>query len=629
MIFSKAKSIADTISNMGWRYISFRSKYELEKKLGLLQKKFPVNPPFKKFITLSEWKTSQQKFFFNSKEDLNIPKNPCAELQKEYEKMNKGIYVYFSSLEFDLGKNYNWLKNPDTGYEYDINQHSLSIENLNKKAGDIKYVWEKARFSFLYTLIRYDYHFDVDCSETVFSEILDFIEKNPVNQGPNYNCSQEISIRVFNWIFALNYYKNATHLTETVFEKIMNSIYWQMHHVYHNIHFSRIAVRNNHAITETLALYLISLLFPTMPDAEKWKRLGKKWFEKEIEYQIYEDGTFLQFSMNYHRVVIQLLTWGIQLAHINNEKFDPIVYERAKKSVAFLNACQDNTTGWLPNYGANDGALFFKLSNTDYRNYKPQLYALASLLEMDFKGTISDEEKKDTNWYQIRTSANLKPIDKSNRYIFDKGGYYIIKEKEVMTFIRCGSYKNRPVQADNLHLDIWIKGVNVLWDAGSYQYNTTEEELNYFNGTQSHNTLMISAFDQMKKGSRFIWNNWIKKAKGTIVEKENAFIFDGAFEGFKEVGNITHKRTITKIKNKLEWIIEDELEGKFQHELEINWHVNPVSENQIKIESYFNNEPLTWIKTKRYVSNYYGIKDESINLHNKIQGKKIKTKIIF
>lgn len=26
----------------------------------------------------------------------------------------------------------------------------------------------------------------------------------------------------------------------------------------------------------------------------------KNWFEKEISYQIYEDGTHLQFSMNYH-----------------------------------------------------------------------------------------------------------------------------------------------------------------------------------------------------------------------------------------------------------------------------------------------------------------------------------------
>ena len=128
---------------------------------------------------------------------------------------------------------------------------------------------------------------------------------------------------------------NSSFLTEDIFDKIQFAIYWQMDHVYKNINFSRIAVRNNHAITETLALYLVGLLYPQFPGAEKWKQKGKDWFEEEIAYQVYEDGTFLQFSMNYHRVVIQLLTWAIVLAEKNNESFSPVVYERAKKSLNF------------------------------------------------------------------------------------------------------------------------------------------------------------------------------------------------------------------------------------------------------------------------------------------------------
>ena len=47
-----------------------------------------------------------------------------------------------------------------------------------------------------------------------------------------------------------------------IFKRIINSIYWQIDHVYKNINFSRKTVRNNHAITETLSLYLSGLLFP-------------------------------------------------------------------------------------------------------------------------------------------------------------------------------------------------------------------------------------------------------------------------------------------------------------------------------------------------------------------------------
>ncbi|WP_303687299.1 heparinase II/III family protein, partial [Nonlabens dokdonensis] len=259
----------------------------------------------------------------------------------------------------------------------------------------------------------------------------------------------------------------------------MNAIYWQLHHVYNNIHFSRIAVRNNHAITETLTLYLSDKLFPFMPETKKWSEKGKKWFEKEIAYQIDEDGTFLQFSMNYHRVVVQLLTWGIQLAKLNNETFDTIVYERARKSLDFLDACTDPVSGELPNYGSNDGALFFKLTDANYRNYRSQLDDLRAVLDSNIH--FSTES---VSWYglsDVHKSAYLKPKEINQ---FNVGGYYILQEENVKTFVRCGAYKDRPAQSDNLHIDIWVDGINVLRDSGSYKYNTEKELLNYFNGCE-------------------------------------------------------------------------------------------------------------------------------------------------
>ena len=67
-----------------------------------------------------------------------------------------------------IGKNYNWITNPDTGFKYDINKHWTEIADYSKEAGDIKYVWEKSRFSFLYDIIRYDYHFNEDCATICF-----------------------------------------------------------------------------------------------------------------------------------------------------------------------------------------------------------------------------------------------------------------------------------------------------------------------------------------------------------------------------------------------------------------------------------------------------------------------------
>lgn len=77
------------------------------------------------------------------------------------------------------------------------------------------------------------------------------------------------------------------------------------------------------------------------------EKKGKKWFEEEIKYQVAEDGTYLQFSMNYHRVVVQLLTWAITLADRNGERFCDEVYKRAYQSVNFcINARMIRPVGY-------------------------------------------------------------------------------------------------------------------------------------------------------------------------------------------------------------------------------------------------------------------------------------------
>jgi hypothetical protein len=606
-MLEKLKVASAILKNMGWRYTQFRVKHELMRRCGLFKNRFPVTPGFKQFIPLDEWKKTRGNFFFRNKELINLKKNPAPSLEERFIKIKEGKFIFFNSLEINIGKNYDWITNPDTAFQYDIHKHWTEIADFSKEAGDIKYVWEKSRFSYLYDIIRYDYHFDEDCSFFVFSEIISWIKSNPINEGPNYRCSQEISLRVLNWIFALYYYQNSPYLTDDVFDKIQFAIHWQMDHVYKNIDFSRIAVRNNHAITETLTLYLVGLLFPQFPAAGKWKEKGKRWFEEEIAYQVYEDGTFLQFSMNYHRVVVQLLTWAIVLAKKNGEHFSDVVYERARKSVEFLRTCMVDENGKLPNYGANDGALFFKLNNVDYRDYRPSLNALAKALKID----LEFEETEDQSWYGIDSKQANKWIPSSGIHSFNIGGYYVIREPETLTFIRCGNHKDRPSQADNLHVDIWYKGDNILYDGGSYRYNTTPDLLNYFMGTTSHNTVMIGEYSQMKKGSRFIWFNWSQSLFTKTMQTDDSFIFEGEISVFTYLNkSIRHKRRITKMKNKEEWIVEDTILNK-PEATTMKQIFHPSELHAFSFESIDKNSQEIKPGIKQgFQSNYYGIKDE-------------------
>jgi hypothetical protein len=562
-----------------------------------------------------------------SKEQLTVPVLKDPDLKKAGERILNGEIYFFNNQWIWLGQNYNWVTNPKTGHNYEITRHWSEINDMDKAAGDIKYVWEKSRFSYLLTIIRYDYHFSKDCFQFVRDEILSWINSNPVNQGPNWVCSQEISIRLMDWFFALHYYKKHPDLTSTSFEIILQSIYNQIEHIYTNIKFSLKTVRNNHALTESLLLYLAGHLFPFFKDSNKWKVKGKYWFQQEIDYQICDDGSYIQFSMNYHRIAVQLLTLAILFSESVRDSFDELVYDKAKKSLNFLYQFHSSDCGSLPNYGHNDGALFFPLNNMAFSDFRPQLNALHYAL---FKKHVFKDQKIREDVYWLCAAPADGRVDKPLIHInkFDRGGYYLFRNQETSTFVRCGSHRDRPGQADNLHLHISLNGKTLLRDAGTYQYNADPEDVNYFFGTKSHNTVMLGNADQMKKAGRFIWLYWSQSERAELNEDKEWIIFEGRIKAFRHMGNnIAHHRIVRKKKGRYYWEVEDKIINRPNHlEMRQIWHPNPDFLDRITFKAFdsADNAISLMANTGMYASGY-GTKLQVPEIHFTNKGNFIKT----
>ena len=613
---------------MGWPWILTKGKQIAMKKTGLLAKRFPINPPFKKFISLEAWRSQETKFFFNSRERLNFSSIPEENLRKRAQNILTGKIRFFQNETFDLGTDYDWKTHPVTGYKYPANIHWTQIDELDKQAGDIKFVWEKSRFSYLYDIVRYDHHFNEDHANFVFAEIRSWIDHNPVNQGPNYICGQETGIRLLNWMFFLNFYKNSSALNEDLFDLIMHSVYWQLHRIYNNIGFTLKLVRNNHAITEAAALYIGGMLFPFLSGAEVWEQKGKNWFEQEIAYQVYRDGTYLQFSMNYHRVVVQLLAWVIRLSELNNRTLEQTVFKRAAASLDFLSAACRTDTGLLPLYGANDGALFFPLNNCRYRDFRSQLNALNYAIN---KHLLYEDpcSREDVQWLfnpEEKIKRENEPM-RNGILSFPEGGFYLFSETDALTFIRCGRHRDRPSHADNLHLDIWYAGENLLHDAGTYLYNTEEQFISFFTGSEGHNTVKIGDFDQMQKGPRFIWLDWSQAVEAESTEDKEFYYFKGIIHAFSSLGkNIYHERSVKKAKGRPYWEVEDRINNKPDLPIHQIWHPVVQTKNQLIIKSYDADGNLLDLEWRQgWVSDHYGEKQESPYFVFSTGGSVIKT----
>jgi len=614
------------IKDMGLTYFFNRTLHLINVKSGLIKRKNEFKSTQKLDITLIEWRRSNIKYIIPSKSNINFQKNRNPELSYRAIECLNGNIVYFNSFDSKLLGENKWHTNPASGFTFPKNQHWLDINEFTV-GNDIKYVWERSRFCFIYDVIRYDYHFDADCCEFVINEITNWIDENPIHCGPNYISGQEIALRILNWIFALKYYADNYYFTEAVWQKIICSIYDQIKHIAVNLNFAQQLVRNNHIITEAAALFVFATLFPKLKESTNWENSGRKILETEGSHQIFNDGTYLQYSMNYHRVVIQVYNLVLKIGELNNKPFSIKIKKRLGKSLQFLLTCTNIKTGELPNYGANDGSLFFPLNNNSYSDFRPQLQALAHTLQLScFLSNIFE----DTNWINGNYTNSFPEIEiKLGANNFLDSGYYTINENETFTFIRCGKHKSRPSQADNLHVDLWHKSINIMRDAGTYQYNTDAETTKYFFGTASHNTIMLGNYDQMVKGPRFLWFYHSKLISASLIENEENYSFSGTIKAFRQTGKWhIHERVIQKLKHKADWLIADTVQHSTNLLMHQIWHPHESFSKDFRITAIdeFNNT-ITPTFTKAYYSPTYGKKVVSDQITFTTLTKKITTHI--
>lgn len=556
---------------MGWRYVFFRIWYLIQVRLGILV----LKTPHKKYkpITSNEMPKLGYRVTESHERQENIGLN-----LKRPRKILEGNLIYFSGLWRKFDSSFEWTTNLETDFKYPL-KHWSQVNDFNNIAGDIKYVWEPSRFTWALEIIRLDACESTDHAEFIFLRMDSWIKSNPVNLGPNYKCSQEIALRIWIWAILLDFYSDSDALTEKRLNVYRESIGGQLEHIYKNISFSRIVVRNNHAITETGVLFLSRWLFPYVATAEKWSKRAEKWFYKEIEYQIYPDGSFLQYSMNYHRVVVQILTGIISTALKNDYKLHKVVYDRAYASIQFLYSCMGNDDlGLLPNYGQNDGALFFPWTGCDYMDYRPQINALHFCLTGEdlFQSKAIKEERKWWGSMSLKQSS-YAPLKRKEGFVeFENGGYLLYRNKDLVLFFRNGNHKDRPAQADNHHIDLWYEGRNILMDSGTFKYNTTPLNIQWFMGSKGHNVAQIDEYDQMLKGGRFIWYYWSQSKDLQYGQSGKSIFIEGEIRAFKHLNkNCRVKRHIELFLEERVLKVKDEILNVNDFSaLHQNWHYN-------------------------------------------------------
>lgn len=453
---------------------------------------------------------------------------------------------------------------PDVLRESDKVKHWSQISD--DSTTDIKFIWEPNRFAFVYTLVRaYAASQDEKYAEAFWGSILDWVEHNPPNAGANWMDGQEIALRLMAWTFGLYQFSNSPASSPQRISQFTQYAAAQAERIYKNIGYA-ISTRSNHTISEAFGLWMVGLLFPELKDSEKYLKLGRELLEREASTQIFPDGSYAMYSLNYHRFVLQIYLYALRLGELNGSPFSNHVYRVATSSIEYLYQLIDPQTGQMPVYGSNDGALVLPLNNCDFTDYRP-LLQLGSFITKGKRLFESGAWDEDLYWLCGSQSLHAEmDIPKQTSQGFSNGGVYVLRGAQSKAVIRCTDHQARPSHADQLHVDLWFQDKNIACDAGTYLYGGEGVWRNGFARTATHNTVIVDSKDQMKMASRFTWTDW---SKGRVLQN-NENLWQGEQNGYKPV---THKRTVMML-NDDRWLVVDHLNANEPHHYALHWLLN-------------------------------------------------------
>lgn len=475
----------------------------------------------------------------------------------------------------------NWMENPLNGVAVkQAKRPWWLITDFDPEVGDIKVIWEASRFDWVLSFAQEAATGSEVALQKLNTWLNDWLKNNPPYYGPNWKCGQEASIRVMHLAMAALILGQVQNPNAALLETV-------------ELHLKRIeptlkyaiAQDNNHGTSEAAALYIGGswLSLHGKKTGVKWQRLGKKWLENRAKRLIGVQGSFSQYSLNYHRVMLDTFCMvEVWRNHLRLTRFSSVFYQRCQAATDWLFHLIDPITGDGPNLGANDGARLLPLTNTDYRDYRPTVQLAMGLFAKQRAYAAAGDFNLPAQWLGVESSA--ESATPAGTKLFDDGGFAVLRHDQAMAMLRYPRFRFRPSQADALHVDLWLNGFNLLRDAGSYSYNTSPELQNYFPGTASHNTIEFDDRDQMPRISRFLFGSWLKtRSLQPIFFKNGCTQVRAAYTDWQ---GATHKRVLTLENTSLQ--IEDAVSG-FKEKAILRWRLAP-GEWRVEGQSLTNGE---------------------------------------
>jgi hypothetical protein len=428
---------------------------------------------------------------------------------------------------------------------------------------DIKDVWEFSRLDWVVCMAQ-----RVRCGDSAEATRLqewlsNWAECNPPFLGANWECGQEVGIRVLHLALAAllllehrDPERGLLDLLEVHLRRIETTTEYA------------VAQQNNHASSEAAALFVGGAWLSACgcTAGSRFEALGRTLLLRAVLTCTCEDGTLSQKSVTYQRLFLDTLSVAeLWRRHFWLPPFPDPLAERVRAGIRWLDSMLDPVTGDAPNVGGNDGAMLLPIGPVHYRDFRPSVRLAGSLFNQPVAAPRTTASEQMFLWLGVdEPQSRIAPT----YALFPAGGFMVARGPKHLLAMRLPVFRFRPVHADALHIDLWVNGRNVVRDSGSFRYSGEPGPVAWFPSTAAHSTAEFDGRSQMPRLGKFLFGAWLWPDEMRLELDANGL--GSACASYTDVWGASHSRTLLVRPNEVE--VLDRVAG-FRSRAVVRWHL--------------------------------------------------------
>lgn len=517
--------------------------------------------------------------------------------------------------------------------------YDISISQ-REDIGDIRTNWELNRhYQFAGMAKSFYVTGDFNILEELQELFYDWNNKNHFLCGVEWTSAMEIAIRVNSWIYTYCFLNKAFEKYNLENNKILKDISRGIIVMADYIvkHRAKYSSANNHLIVEMYAVGMSGIFF----DYKHWEKLAFNILTEELPRQNYADGVNKEMSLHYQSFVME--AYGLLMLEMkhNHIKIPQIWEEYLLNMSEFMCDCCGEY-GETVVFGDNDEGKILDLSGEHFDHYRYVLDLMGNVLPKRY----SKMENIHENLCWILSDDFQNNVLQKNCYYspevkcYKEGGYTLWRSKNNKVLIGIdhadlgfGSLAAHG-HADALSFQMFIEGVPVFVDPGTYNYHVPKKTRDEFRATKNHNTVCVNDQNQAEILGPFLWG---KRYKINNVEFDNECEKKCIMTAELQNSSYVHRRKFVYNKaNQL--IIEDVVQGgqdihlalicNFKAKIEVNQNVVMVRIGDKVVKINFDEASKIKEENVEY-SDGYCTKKTSKRIYVKFKTNKMITNIIY